>query len=218
VVNHGALASAVFFGQIFVFHGKAIADYVFNRGKSYLMSGFHHPATYGLALSVTVCIVLIRAWPAEFGAKAPLALLLALVGPSLIQATSTWPAMMVFFLHLYLLAVVAVIILVEEVFRQQLQKRFWSSLFDRILRTIRYILVLFTAGVAVLRYLSAGLREPSAGFLSSLFYPTAVMILSIGMIAQWLLLPAWGRMIDSFREEPRKPRATRKKAGDLSVA
>ena len=114
--------------------------------------------------------------------------------------------MMVFFMHLYVLIVSVAIILIEPVFLEELDRSFWQLFVDGLLRGIRYVLLLFTAGVAVLQYLSAGLGEEPSGFLTTLFYPTVIMILSIGLVAQWLLVPAWAVLIDGFRKgAPSRP-------------
>ena len=201
-LGRGIAENAAFFvfvsvAQLFVFHGKSIADFIFLRGKSYLMSGFDHRAIYITALLLSFSYVLVRALPSTSRVRTPIALLLAILGPVVVQALSTWPAMMVFFLQTYVLTVAAIIVIAEPVFSRSLDREFWKLFFDGVMKAIKYVLTLFTAGMAALQYLSTGLKEGPAGFLTSLFYPTTVLLISVGMLVYWLLLPAWSRVVES---------------------
>ena len=185
-------------GQLLALHGKAIAGFVFVRESSFLMGGYHHFSIYVTAVLLSLAFVLTRLSTMDLGKLASLSMLLVVMGAISVQANSTLPAMMVFFMTIYVAGVAGAIIVVEPIFQREMPVQFWKLFFDGLLRGVRYILILFTAGIAVLRYLSTGLGETPTAFLTTLFYPTAIMVFSIGFVAIWLLVPAWLRLVESY--------------------
>jgi len=182
-------------------HRKAISDVVFNDGTNFLVLGYHHAAIYFLTILTAVLYGFSRRWKASFRVRGTALFALTLLYPASCQALASSPAMLVFFLQLYLSSVAAAIVFGADLLTRDLPTDFWKLFFDNSMKSIRYVLVVFTAGLAVLQYLSTGKGESPEGFLTTLFYPAAILVLSIGMAGQWVLLPAGEKLIDAYASE-----------------
>lgn len=185
---------------LFTLHGKAVSDSVFNDGPVATNRGFHHLWVYIVVVATAVLLGLCRAWTTSARVKSPVVLLLIFLGPAVVQRLSSGPSMMVFFLHLYLAGIAGAIVLAEEAFSNRMPRDFWKLFFEGAMKGVRYVLLLFTAGAAALQYVSTSKGEESMGFLTTLFYPAVVLVLSMAMVGQWILLPSWERLVASFKD------------------
>jgi hypothetical protein len=115
------------------------------------------------------------------------------LGPLGIQFQSTSPSALIFVLHVYLCVVALAIVSIEPIFSRPLQPAFWQRFFAASTKSVSYVFTLSSALLAVLQYVSKGLRESIPGYLTSLAYPVGAMVLSLALVAFWLLAPAWHR-------------------------
>ena len=117
-----------------------------------------------------------------------------------IQVLAKSPSFLVFWIQIFLLATVVIVIAIEPIFRNKMDKEFWKLVFDYFFRLIRYFMVVYIAGVAVLKYISTGDKESTMGFLATLFYPTLIMLICFFFIGFWILIPCWNKLVLNYKK------------------
>jgi hypothetical protein len=128
-------------------------------------------------------------------------------------------SILIFFLQVFLYATACGVVWIEHYLNYHLDKDFWKFMFENVFKSIRYILVVYGVMIVVLKYISSTNGEKTIGFVTTLAYPTIVVLVSIFMISYWVLVPSWEKYVSSsevkidvkptFREillDPRKGR------------
>ena len=82
-----------------------------------------------------------------------------------------------------------------------MEKEFWKILFDYMTKLIRYFLIVYVALIAILKFVSNENGESPMGFMTTLIYPTVVVVVSFFMIGYWVMLPVWSRIIEGYSKD-----------------
>lgn len=200
-----AFIAFVCVSQLFILHGKAVSDHFLNGTPSLLNVGFHWLDIYFLAIVPALIFQAIRLHaPSIFHMqRLSLLIMVTVVGiPAWIQWLSTLRSPLVLVTQFFFLAVMGGIVIVERIFSQDLKKDFWKQMNEGSIKTIRTILTLYTAGLAVLKFVSSGLGETIPGFISSLVYPSVILVVGVAAILYWIALPSWLQVIEASKEIP----------------
>jgi hypothetical protein len=196
------LAFAGLFGGalLYVLHGKPLADSLFNEGDTALTAGFHNWRVYLTLLALVLFFASMRRvrWPDLW--RAAVAAPITALGPLGIQLQSTSPSALIFVLHVYLCVVALFIVCIEPIFSRSFEPAFWQRFFAASIKSVSYSFTLSSALLAVLQYVSKGLRESIPGYLTSLAYPVGAVVLSLALVAFWELAPAWHKYLESFNQ------------------
>jgi hypothetical protein len=182
----------------YVLHGKPIADRLFNDGATWATAGFNNLRVYGAVIALALYFVVARLvpWPNRF--RFIVGSMVAVVGPLAVQLQATEASAMIFVLHVYLSVVALAVVAIEPVFQMSLQDEFWRKFFASSTKAVSYVFTLFSAGLAILQYVSKGLNESIPGYLTSLAYPIGALVLSLGIVAYWILAPSWRKYVATY--------------------
>jgi len=185
---------AFFIAEVFALHGKAFASFIFNNGNSIFRESAHKPEIYGVLFIAVLACQAMRHFDLENRSKLLLASMIGFGAAIAVQMHDS-PSVLVFFLQVFVFATVAGIIWMESFLTEEMEKEFWVLLFENVFKSIRYILVGYAALIVVLKFISSGGRESTIGFLTTLFYPTVIILFSIFAIGYWILIPCWQRIV-----------------------
>jgi len=185
---------AFFIAEVFALHGKAFASFIFDNGSSIFRESAHKPVIYGVLVIAVLACQAMRHSDWENRSKLLLASVIGFGTAIAIQMHDS-PSILVFFLQVFVFATVAGIIWMESFLSENMEKEFWVLLFENVFKSIRYILVGYAAMIVVLKFISSDGRESTIGFLTTLFYPTVIILFSIFAIGYWILLPCWQRIV-----------------------
>lgn len=187
-------------GFFVTIHGKALAYLLFGEGPRFAQAEWEAAAVYAASLSLAVLLQAVRTYGGGIDTKASLTMFLTIAGPFVLQAAAYRKSALVFILQLYLLAVASSVAVIEPLFERNMSREFWKILLDGILKAVRYILLLFTAGIAIVRFIADSGEESVDNFLTTLFYPTLLMMISLGLIFRWILVPSLEQVLVVFEE------------------
>ncbi len=187
--------------QIFIIHGKSISSFAFSEKNTFINSNYHNIETYISICVISLLFLLIKNLKLNIYYQSLLFSTVGLIGASIIQYFALSESTLIFLLHLYIFAVSGVIIILEPLFSKDLNLDFWKMIFEYMVKLIKYFMIIFGALVAVLKFLSQKNNETTDGFLTTLFYPSIILIISFFMIAYWIMIPSWNKIVDGSKEE-----------------
>lgn len=95
----------------------------------------------------------------------------------------------IFFTQGFLYAVTIVVVGIETYLNHDHTSNFWELIFSTISKLVGFIIVLYGAGSAVLRYISSQSQESVDGYISSFLYPTVIIVGVLFMLGYWILIP-----------------------------
>ena len=188
-------------GEILALHGKAMASFLFANAPSPLRSIYFPEYIYAILFTASMGFVLIRIsnWK-------PATKLIISTCTGFLAAISTQfydrPSSLIFFLQLFIYATACGVIWIEHYLEYELDKDFWKFMFENVLKFIRYILVVYGAMIVILEYISSTNGEKTIGFITTLAYPTIIVLVSIFIIGYWVLIPSWEKYLMSSKIEP----------------
>lgn len=70
------------------------------------------------------------------------------------------------------------------------------------MKSIRYLLMIYVAGFALLKFLSDGVGESKTGFITSFVYPTVMVLYGVFIVGYWLAIPAWESLVEAHKRQP----------------
>lgn len=200
LVSNSPVFFLVFLAAMFyVLHGKPWASVLFDQGLSLFTRSFHNIRVYLAMVAVSLLFAGLKASSWTSSKRAIVGTLAAIGGPLGIQLQSTESSPMIFILHLYLCLIALTIVVVEPLFSLDIKPEFWKSFFSVTAKAAGYIFTAFSAGLAVLQYVSRGLHETISSYITSLAYPAGTLLMSIIFVAFWLLAPAWNKYLETIR-------------------
>lgn len=199
VLGQATFAAACFVCLIVMTHGKPMAAMFFRHSSRPVHEGFDRPLVWLSLVAVSIAFTLLRYVKQGIEIKAPSAVVVALVGPILVQWASSERSALVFFMQVFMCGTFGAIVVLEDLFRRSMVPQFWGDYFSGLSRGIRNVVALFTAGVAVMQYVSEKLNESTEGFMTSLFYPIAGLVLALCAVGYWLMLPAWSLLMKTYQ-------------------
>lgn len=192
----------VLVGSEFIVFGKPVSEAAFSERSAdvLLQSRFIWPS------AVSAVTAALYAW--QFGSRNTLrtnffvGCLIGFSGAVLAQAFPDYRSPLVLVLHFFFYGIVSAVILAQGIFRtsstliDSMEMEHAKILVDALLRTLRYILILYVAGVATLEYISGNKGESTNGYITTLFYPTIVLLIGLAMLFYWLALPFAERFLE----------------------
>lgn len=185
-------------GLVFAMHGKALAAYIFTDRNSPFRELYFLP--HILCLALAVAMQLIRSINISLSHKILSVACVSIIGVMGIQILSSSPSVLVFSVQLMTLIFVnAVIALEPTVMDESLSKEFWELFLGVSLKLIQFLLALYVAGFALLKFLSDGVAESQDSFLTSFIYPTISFVYGIFIVAYWLGVPIWENIVQAHR-------------------
>ncbi len=186
----------ILLGLLFATHGKSISDALFN-GHPYWLRDIN-VLPHLLCILVAAIIQYIRGKKWRLQVSMAVTPLLCLIAVFLVHITSNGPSILVFTVQLMLLGVACGVIALEPFLqRKDLTQEFWKIFMDSAMKAIRYVLMLYIAGFALLKFLSDGIGESRDGFLTSFIYPTVMVVYCLFIVGYWLAIPGWENLVRS---------------------
>ncbi|AEI15418.1 hypothetical protein Flexsi_1779 [Flexistipes sinusarabici DSM 4947] len=200
---------AIVVGELVAIHGKAASSFLFAGGASFLRE-IPRPIWVYLILAISsVIYILLRLtkWnPSTKMLAGVFVGFIATIGMQLNDNSSS----LILFLQLFVYATATGILWIESYFQLDLEKDFWKFMFENVFKSIRYILVVYGAMVVVLRYISSSNGEKTIGFITTLSYPTVIVLGVVFMIGYWVLLPSWERYVVASKVHNKRIQRTQK--------
>lgn len=179
----------------FVLHGKPFADVLFNDGTEFLTAGFANARVYSALSALALLYAALLTSMLGLRTRVAFATAGVLAGPLAVQLQSTQSSAMILVLHMYVCSVASAIVVTSPIFSANLTPDFWKSFFAASTKAIGYVFTLFSAGLAVLQYVSKGLNESIPGYLTSMAYPAGTLLLSLVLLLFWMVIPAWEKYV-----------------------
>lgn len=192
-------AALLLAGQEFIIQGKSISMALFEGYDTWVRD------TSLVIHTTTLVSVMLLQWlrDREFDIRINffVAPLISITACMVVILASSIASITVFFVQLALYGTACLIIILEPQFQQPMHPDFWKSVFSSIVSAAKYIIALYVAGVAALRFISEGLNETPGGFTSTIFYPTMSLMLIFFFMGYWILIPAWENFVKASQEK-----------------
>ncbi len=188
-------------GQFFIIHGKAISDHFFAHKEQLLSTKFDNILVYLIVLMVSLIFLMIKLKVKDKAKQIVFTVFTGLIGSAFIVFFG-FPSPLIFVLLMYLYGVMAIIIVIEPVLSKEMDIEFWKFLFEHIIKLIKYFLVIFGILFTVLEFLVKQINESNISFLTTLFYPSMILLLSFFMIGFWIILPVWNNIEAGYEKNP----------------
>lgn len=186
--------------QFFIQHGKVLSSYLFNKGVLFYNNHYLSIEIILINVIAVILIIILRNKEMKLINKIFVSCFICAIGASLPIVLINHPSMLILMLQIYFYAVVIIILGLEPLLSKKMYKEFWKMLFEYMTKLIRYFLVIYVALIAVLKFISDGNSESKMGFMTTLFYPTVIVLISFFMIGYWVMLPVWNKIIDAYSE------------------
>lgn len=206
------LLGATFLVGIYLsLHGKALAETLLRVKDVHLVRPTDHTLLVYLPILLALAAMLaFRHFPMRTRSVALFGSICGAVGAVLSSALSEDPEASVLFLKVFMFGSLLVVIYLERFLDQDYGVEFWKTITDSIAKGVRYIIALFIGGFAVLKFVSDGIQETKDGFMTTLVYPLFVMLVSFFMWGLWLFLPAWEKLVESYKAAHSQSKAPEK--------
>ena len=187
---------AILVGLVFAMHGKSIAGKLFNLNDHWLRE--FSIVAHLLCVICAAIFQFIRRLNLPLRQSMAVAPIIGIISVFVIHLTSGSPSIVVFSLQLLVLIFAAVVIGLEPYLnRNDLDPEFWKLFLESGMKAIRYLLMLYVAGFALLKFLSDGVGESKEGFLTSFMYPTIIVLYCTFLAGYWLAIPGWENLVKS---------------------
>jgi len=185
-------------GEFIALHGKAIASFLFSKSSTLLRHIEAPIFVYIILFLSTTALSLIRLTEWNPKHKVVLSALIGLISAIATQlvALTYAKSTLIFFLQLFIYATACGVIWIENYLRLNLEKEFWRFMFENVFKAIRYILILYGAMIVILKYISSSNGETTISFITTISYPTFIIVISIFMISYWVLIPSWEKFVE----------------------
>ncbi|WP_157772105.1 hypothetical protein [Lacunisphaera limnophila] len=119
----------------------------------------------------------------------------AFLFPVLVQLASRGHSVLIMVLQIYTGAAVGTVFFFRRYFAKPMPLEFWDRMVVMGLRAIRFGFIFYGALLALLKFISDGMKEGKDGFLSTALYPTITLLLTFFIWIVWLIAPAWERTV-----------------------
>lgn len=202
-VSDSLLLGATFSGGIYLsLHGKALAETLLRVEDVHLVRPSDHTALVYIPIFLALGIMLFfRHIEMSTRRVALYGSMCGAVGAIFSSALSEDPESSVLFLKVFMFGALLVVIYLERFLDGDYGVEFWKTITDSVAKGVRYIIALFIGGFAVLKYVSDSIGESKDGFMTTLVYPCFVMLISFFMWGIWLFLPAWEKLVESYKSD-----------------
>jgi len=184
-------------GLIFAMQGKAISSHLFNGNGNWIRE--YNVAPHMLCAVCGGLYQFIRGRNMGLRKSMLFAPAVGFLSVFLIHLSSSSPSILVFSIQLLLLIFACGVIALEPYVKEnKFETEFWKLFIESSMKIVRYILMLYIAGFALLKFLSDGVGESKEGFLTSFIYPTVMFVYGIFVIGYWLAIPSWENLVKSY--------------------
>ncbi len=184
-------------GQFFIVHGKTISSHFFAHKEQFLSAKFDNIWVYLIILLISLIFLMIKLKVKDKTKQIFFTVVTGMIGAiSIVFFGFSSPLILVLLLYLY--GVMAIIIVIEPVLSKTMDIEFWKFLFENIIKLIKYFLVIFGILFTVLEFLVKQINESNISFLTTLFYPSMILVLSFFMIGFWIILPVWNKIEEGY--------------------
>lgn len=197
VVDSVLYVFSIFFVSIFIVHGKGFSSFLFGGSEVIYQEPFYNLSATLIFLLAAVGYELLRRARISQGLTIIIAVFLGLLTASLSLFYSV--SALVFFLLLYIYIIASGVAILTPYLSMKMDKEFWKIMLDSGLSIMRFILIMFVAAAAIVRFISSGSGESKIGFLSTMFYPVITLIVSYLIVGFWVLLPCWNNMVEGYK-------------------
>ncbi len=187
-----ALASA----NVLTMHGKQISAAVLAHGPDWIWHNAYGAGSYAAIVAGAAAITFIGSLRLR---RSYLVLALSaasVVFPFLSQVWSDGRSALILLLQIYTGAAASLVFFFRQNFSRRMGLEFWDRIVAMGIRAMRFGIIFYGAGVALLKFVSDGLKEGKEGFLTTLFYPTLVLFFSFLLWVVWIIAPAWERSVE----------------------
>jgi hypothetical protein len=200
IIDEWLFVLVVFVGLVIAMQGKAMAGHLFGASPDWIRE--ESPFTHMLCAAIAGGLAIIRNSPMSLRIRTLSATVISFVGVTTIHIFSSGPSVLVYCLQLLLLIFAATVVAIErDILYRDFEPAFWKLILDVAFRVIRYVIMLYVAGFALLKFLSDGIKEDKLGFLTSFAYPTVIVVYSLFIVIYWLALPAWENLVRSHERQ-----------------
>ncbi len=118
-------------------------------------------------------------------------------------------------LLLFCYVVATLIIFIDHYFEKNLDNEFWELVFGASMKGLQLVIALFGIGMIVLRLFVEKKVEVKAGFLSTFLSATVSIVAILFMLANWVFLPCWLKLVEGHTKEPERTRTPIVRAREL---
>lgn len=183
-------------------HGKSLGLYLFEEKPTVLSDRFSTLEAWTLSLTIPLVVTYFKETE-RFSRRflVVTGLFVGLLSPFIFQLVSRNGSIMIFAVHIFSLGIGLLVALLNREIRRDMQIEFIKFVFDKTVKLISFLIVLYGAGITALRYVSKLNEEAPYQFISTFFYPTMVFAASLVMIGYWILLPCWEKIIEEYQLE-----------------
>ena len=186
-------------GQFFIIHGKAISDHFFAHKEQLLSAKFDNSLVYLIVIMVSLIFLMIKLKVKDKAKQIAFTVFIGLIGAAFIVFFG-FPSPLILILLMYFYGVMVIIIVIEPVLSKEMSIEFWKFLFENMVKLIKYFLVIFGILFTVLEFLVKQINESNISFLTTLFYPSIILVLSFFMIGFWIILPVWNKIEKEYEK------------------
>jgi len=189
--------------QLFLtFHGKQLGDYLFGEEHFRLNNTFNNTSAWLLLFTIPILLTFLKNKKSiKINSLIIIGVFIGVGFPIIFQILYNTNSILIFTLQSYLFGIALITIIIFREIQGNYTVDFYKLIFDKVIKLIGFILVLFGAGIATLKYVSTVKNEASTGFISSFAYPTIVMISSFIMLGYWVILPCWMEILKSYNSD-----------------
>ena len=182
--------------NVIISHGKPLAGYLFFQGTNTYTPGLIEPLPFITTLITPIIYSLLRSSKLNTKQIFLIGVPIGLIGPMITELALSGHSMLHLILFIYINMIAIYTIVMERPFSSNLNIKVYELIFEKSLKVIQFSLVVFGVGVAALKFISTEVKEGYTGFMSTLLYPTIVMLMGFAIISYWLVLPAWNKIQD----------------------
>ncbi len=193
--------SLLFLAEVFIVQGKAISSVIFQGSDKWIRE------ESVLIHFLILLSALLYQWLRDQKYSLKISLFIA---PAISLWTCTYflifgagSSFTIFFVQLALYAAACIVIAIEPYLTDKMHPEFWRLMLSSGVKGIKYIIAIFVAGVAALKFVSAGVGESPVGFITTFFFPTVSLILVLFFIGYWALVPCWEQTVKAYTKNER---------------
>lgn len=195
------LFAAIILIQIFLtFHGKQIGNYFFGDKELHLNSSFNNFLSWFSLFIIPASLTYLKEnKKLKLNSLISIGVAIGVGVPVFFQVVFKVNSILIFTLQSYVFGISLVTIIIHRIFIEKYSLELYKLVFDKVLKIVGFILVVFVAGLATLRYVSNLNNEASIGFITTFAYPTVIVIASFIMLGYWVILPCWNEIINHYK-------------------
>jgi hypothetical protein len=191
VLVFGALAGV----NLLTMHGKQLSAAVLTQEPDWLWRNAYDFWAYGSIIAGAAAIAAVGSLKIRPSYLALGLTFVSVTFPFLAQCLSDGRSALILLLHVYTGAAASLVFFFRQNFSRKMGLEFWDRTVAMGIKAMRFGLIFYGAGVALLKFVSDGLKEGKDGFLTTLFYPTLVLFFSFLLWVVWIIVPAWERSV-----------------------